>query len=167
MPFHCGIGAVGNQGDSACLFLARLPITTVKTDSSKLVGVCATTPRSNMERVEHWASAAFAKLSQCCLLFNTETWIFIKPLETTTEKKKQNNNLPHCKRSSVLQIWIQMSVQVVLSMLMLRCSKFYLNFFKNLKLMHKNKVLALNDNMKWRWWVTSLLILQEFVSQYY
>lgn len=72
LPFHCGIDAVGNQGDSACLFLVRLPITTVKTDSSKLVGVCATTPRSIMERVEHWASAAFAKLSQCCLLFNTE-----------------------------------------------------------------------------------------------
>jgi len=65
MPFHCGIDVVGNQGDSACLFLVRLPITTVKTDSSKVDGIGATSPRSNMGKVEHWASAAFAKLSQC------------------------------------------------------------------------------------------------------
>ena len=72
MPYRCGIEALCNQGDSVCLFLVRLRITTVKTDSSKLVVIGATSPRLNIGRVEHWASAAFAELSQCCLLFNTE-----------------------------------------------------------------------------------------------
>lgn len=46
MAFCCGIDAVGNQGDSACLFLLlRLPIMTVKSESFKLVGIGATSPK--------------------------------------------------------------------------------------------------------------------------